>query len=488
MAVILIVLSALNVSAQVSSSTTVAQSDTLRIRLADVDLRAAVELLSQYLDRPIVVGALTGSHVTLNTPTAVRRRDVPELLRAVLDAQNYELISDSAGPYRIRQRQATGTGGLNEPPRRLGETGAATQLFTIRLNHARALDVAATVNALYGRATGFADRSAPSTSTLSQELRQNQQSTLGGPAAAEQSFPRSGTLGGETIIIPDPGTNSLLIRGSPQDFALISTAVKQIDVRPLQVLIEVVIAEVQRDRSLSFGVDVSLPSTKLPHNPGSTVDATQTGLSSDLGDLLFHVMGVGGDKDLQATLRAAASHGDVTIVSRPTVIAANNEKAEILVGSQRPFVQVSRSLPTDTPTRDQVVEYKDVGTKLSVRPTISSDGYVTLQVTQEVSAATNESAFDAPVISTRSVSTQLLMKNGQTVVMGGLTDRQHQVTQAGIPFLSSIPLVGGFFGHSTRETTETELFLFITPHLIITDADADSLTTPLQQRANKNIH
>ena len=487
----ILVMPAFNLSAQGSSTAATAQlPDTVRFRLADVDLRAAVELLSQYLDRPIVIGALTGSHVSLNTPTAVHRREVPGLLRAILDAQNYELVADSSGPYRIRQRAAPGMVGQNDPRRQIGDMGASTQLFTIRLNHARASDVAATVNALYGRATGFADRSAPAAGTLSQELRQNQQSALGGgPAAVDPpSFRNSGGLGNETMIIPDPGTNSLLIRGSPQDFALISAAVKQIDVRPLQVLIEVVIAEVQRDRSLSFGVDVSLPSTKVPHNPGSTVDATQTGLSSDLGDLLFHVMGVGGDNDLQATLRAAASHGDVTIVSRPTVIAANNEKAEILVGSQRPFIQVSRSLPTETPTRDQVVEYKDVGTKLSVRPTISSDGYVTLQVTQEVSAATNESAFDAPVISTRSVSTQLLMKNGQTVVMGGLTDHQHQVTQAGIPFLSSIPFVGGFFGHSTRETTETELFLFITPHLIVTDSDADSLTAPLKQRANKNVH
>lgn len=477
----------LGIAAQTASSPPAAsQSDTVRFRLTDVELRAAVEVLGQYLDRPIVVGALSGSRVTLNTPMAVHRREIPGLLRAMLDGQNYDLITDSAGPYRIKQRSAPGLAG---PPVPMAG-GGGTQLFVIHLNHARASDVAATVNALYGRATGFGDRSAPQSSTLSQDLRQNQQSTLGaGPATLEAVPPRrSAGLESETTIIPDAGTNGLLIRASPQDFALISAAVKEVDVRPMQVLIEVVIAEVQRDRSLSFGVDVSLPSTTVPHNPGSSVDATQTGLSSDLGDLLFHVMGVGGDKDLQATLRAAASHGDVTIVSRPTVIAANNEKAEILVGSQRPFVQVSRSLPTDTPTRDQVVEYKDVGTKLSVRPTISSDGYVTLQVTQEVSAATNEFAFDAPVISTRSVQTQLLLKNGQTVVIGGLTDHQHQVTQAGVPFLSAIPIIGGFFGHTTRETSETELFLFITPHLILTDADADSLTAPLQKRANKNAH
>jgi general secretion pathway protein D len=95
-------------------------------------------------------------------------------------------------------------------------------------------------------------------------------------------------------------------------------------------------------------------------------------------------------------------------------------------------------------------------------------------------------AFDAPVISTRSVQTELLIKDGQTVALGGLTDRQHDVSQGGVPVLSSIPLIGGLFGHAHRETTETELFLFITPRVIRTDQDADSLTTPLLKRAEKD--
>lgn len=292
---------------------------------------------------------------------------------------------------------------------------------------------------------------------------------------------RNAALSGETTIVPDPSTNSLLIRASRGDYELIDAAVKELDIRPLQVLIEVLIAEVRRDRSLSFGLDVHLPTTAVPGHRGTTVDGYQTGLG--LGDMVLHVMGIGGDRDLEATLRAAASRGDVTIVSRPAVIAVNNERAEINVGSQRPFVQVSRSLPTETATRDQVVQYKDVGTKLSVRPTISADGYVMLQVSQEVSAATNETAFDAPVISTRSVQTQLLLKDGQTVVIGGLTDRQHEVTQTGIPVLSSIPIIGGLFGHAERRTTQTELFLFITPRVIRNDDEATKLTEPVIKKA-----
>ncbi|HZI42762.1 MAG TPA: type II and III secretion system protein, partial [Gemmatimonadaceae bacterium] len=155
------------------------------------------------------------------------------------------------------------------------------------------------------------------------------------------------------------------------------------------------------------------------------------------------------------------------------------------VGSQRPFVQVARVLPTDNTARDQVVQYKDVGTKLRVLPTISADGYVMLQVSQEINAATAEQAFDAPVISTRSVQTKLLIRDGQTIVLGGLTDSQHEVQQGGVPFFSSIPLVGGLFGHASRTTTATELLLFLTPRIIRDDQDVDDLTAPLRQRARK---
>ena len=108
------------------------------------------------------------------------------------------------------------------------------------------------------------------------------------------------------------------------------------------------------------------------------------------------------------------------MLSRPLVLAENNLEARILVGSQRPFVQVFRSLPTDAAVRDQVVQYRDVGTSLSLLPTINPDGYVNLQVKQEVSAATAEQQFGAPVISTREASTHLFVKDGETVVMAGI--------------------------------------------------------------------
>jgi general secretion pathway protein D len=461
-------------------STITVRNDSVLVRLVDVDLRSAIHLLARYLDRPVIFGTLSGARVTLETPSPVPRANLATLLRSLLESQNLDLVADS-GVYRVRsreelERQAAQAAVQQRQP-------GSVELFVVHLRHARAADVAATVNALYGRASALGEiGSLPP--TLNEELRQNRVTSQepAPPQAVASVVGRQATLSGETTIVPEPRTNSLLIRANRGDFELIQAVIQQVDVRPLQVLIEVHIAEVRRDRSFNFGVGAELPPTRLRGTRNTTVEASTTGIG--LGDFVMQVMNIGG-VEVAATLRAAAARGDATIVSRPVLLATNNERAEILVGSQRPFVQVSRSLPTDAPSRDQVVQYKDVGTQLNVRPTISTDGYVMLEVSQEVNAATAETQFDAPIISTRSVQTQLLVKDGQTIVLGGLTDRQRDASQGGVPLLSSIPLLGGLFGRASRRTTETELFLFITPRVVRNDDEADKLTRPMQERAKR---
>ena len=460
----------------------VMQRDSVTIRLIDVDIRAAIQALARHLDRPVIFGAIAqGQRVTLETPQAVPRARVVELLRGVLQAQGLELVNDTtAGAYRVESREQARA--LAQPVAQptVRPQGGPPALFVIRLRHARATDVAATVNALYGRASALGERGGPP--TLNEALRENRIPPAGAERPPEAIMPgRAAQLVGEVTIVPDPGTNSLLIRASQEDFELIRAAVREVDVRPLQVLIEVVIAEVRKDRSLDFGVDASLPTSRI-RGTNTTVSGQTTGIG--LGDFALRIMDIGG-VNLDVTLRAAASRGDVSILSRPIVLAANNEVAEILVGSQRPFIQVSRALPTDNAARDQIVQYKDVGTNLSVKPTISQDGYVMLEVTQEVNAATNEVAFDAPVISTRTLRTRLLVRDSQTVVLGGLADRQRERTQGGVPVLSSIPLLGGLFGRASRHSTETELFLFLTPRVIRDDDDVDRVTRPLQDDAKR---
>jgi general secretion pathway protein D len=471
---ILLLLSAypvIRLTAQDTSSVRLT-NDSVMVRLLEVDIRAAIQALSRYLPKPVLVGTIQPVRVTLETPTPVARAAIPRILKGLVESQSLEFTEDSTF-YRISPQSAN-------RPAAGGGTGAgdtaAVHLFVIPLKHARAADVAATVNQLFGGGGEFSGSSGLSTGTLSDELRRNNVP----PQGAQPSTPSANTvtrpsaLSGSVTIVPDERTNSLLIRASQADFDVLSEAVNQLDIRPLQVLIEVLIVEVRRDRSLSFGASFLLPPQPADNGDG-TIDAKTTGAS--LTDFVLRLMNIG-HAQIDATLTAAASRGDVEIISRPVLLASNNTEARFLVGSQRPFVQVSRSLPTETPSRDQVIQYRDVGTRLTVRPTINQDGYVSLLIQQEVNQATSEVAFDAPVISTREAATQVLVKDGQTIVLGGLRDHQRDVTRGGVPLLSSLPIIGGLFGSASRQTSETELYLFLTPRILRTDADADSVTAP----------
>lgn len=475
-----------------------AMSDSVTIRIVSTELRAAVQIMQQYLDRPVIfVGAGPGPQVTLETPHPVPRADVVRYLRGLLEAQGYELASDSAsGTYRAKMKDvappprpavpmsSSPAPGVGSPGAR---QGAAPELFVIALKHARAADVASNVNTLFGRGTFGQASNASQSRTLADELRANQIPPADAPPPLSPTGvpTRAATLTGDITIVPDPRANSLLIRANRSDFDLIKSVVDQIDVRPPQALIEVLIVEAQRDRSFSLGVQATADDVSLSRRSPITGSASLAPGSGGLGDFTLKVMGLGGI-NLDATIGAAAGRGDVRIISRPVVLTANDEQAEVVVGSQRPFVQVSRSLPTtEAGVRDEVVQYKDVGTKLRVRPTISIDGTVQLEVSQEVSNATTETQFNAPVISTRSVRTDLIVRDGQTIVLGGLTDREHDVQSEGVPGLSRIPFIGGFFGRQSRNTTETELFVFLTPRVIRSDEDAERLTSPLRDRADR---
>lgn len=458
-----------------TDSSVVARNDSVSARLVNADLRLAIQAFAPYLDRPVMFGNIGEVRVTLETPQPVPRGRLPELLRGMLRPYGLALTEES-GYYTVGAPPAPAP-----PPQARAQIGPI-QLFVIRIRHARAADVAATVNALYGRgsALGEIGGRAP---TLADDLRQNLVPPTGAPEPTHPQplVPQAAELRGDVTIIADPRTNCLLVRASREDFDLIRAAAQELDVRPLQVLIEVIIAEVRRDRSAGFGLEAIL----RPHDVSGTkpvVSSSTTGFGA--GDFVLRVMNLG-RSDLTATLTAAATRGEVTILSRPVILAANNESADIMVGSQRPFIQVQRALPTDAPLRDQVVQFKDVGTHLTVRPTISDDGYVTLQVAQEVNAATAEVAFDAPVISTRTIQTRLLVMDGHTAVLGGLTDRQRDETRAGVPLLSSLPLLGGLFGRQVRHTTETELFVFLTPRVIRTDQDLDGASATVGDKTRK---
>lgn len=384
-----------------------------------------------------------------------------------------------------------------------GESGMRTYVYPLK--HASAVELASTLSQLFGAGgpAGPVDRTrvqALEDRSLSSELesfrrreiealeqrRQTPIPTLTPPAPRAPGDtvgrgPGAGGLVGQTTIIPDQATNALVIRTAPPNFPVLQETIEQLDVRPAQVLLEVLIAEVLLDRATQFGINWQLFTQELV--TGDSTRGITAGFGPQIfGDSLLTGAGLGlrvvsmANVSVRAIVQALASRSKVRVLSTPRVLALNNEEARILVGSEVPFNQSTRT-GLDVIV-DQTVQFRKVGTQLTVIPTVNKDGYVTFRILQEVSALTNQtipSALNAPVIQTREAETSAIVKNGNTVIIGGLIGESHQVVQTGVPILEDLPLLGGLFRSRGTSRSRTELAIFLTPHVVLNDQQADSL-------------
>lgn len=442
------------------------------LNFQDVDLSYVITALAQTAGINVVYSDMPQKQVTVRTSEPVSIDNVATLIRQLAFSNGVSVVEGN-GFMRLQGGAQAG----EQQPR---------QLYIQRLQHARAPTLSNTLMQLFGGGTVVTSAGQAMT-TLSQQLaaieRQNAQTRA--IAQAQQQgvqiqIPQlraTGELEAPVNIVPDELTNSLLVRATASDWQIIQQAIQALDLRPLQVVIEVLIVEVSRNNELSAGISVfgekvngdNSTSAFLPNTPGD----------NDFSLSLIR----SGNVNIDATISALATTGDVHIISRPVVHAQNNQEANILVGSQRPFVQVSQATATSDLVRNDVVSYRNVGTSLTITPTINEEGYVNLLVAQEVSSATSEVQFGAPVISTREATTQVLARTGQTVVIGGLVDRQLDKTRSGIPLLKDIPILGYLFGSSHETTSNSELFLFLTPYIVSNDEDADRVRDEIEQRS-----
>lgn len=442
------------------------------------DIRAIISTLADVAGLNITYGDLPNRTVTLRTGQPVLVSQVRALLETLVRANGLELFEEGG---LVRIEAAPGT----EPAAAAGQMFVSEtappvrRLYVHQLRHAKADRLVQTLGALFS--TGGAPAAeAGFDASLSQALQQQrdapfeQQDQPGAPAPAAAAGFAVG-LQAPVDMVPDPATNSILVLATQTDYGVISNAIQQLDVRPLQVMIEVIIAEVRHSSAHDLGIDIDIP-LEVGDEDGVTFNLH--GFSA--GDVALQILGIGNVK-ADVILRALATKADVSIVSRPVILAQNNQEARILVGDQRPFIQLQRALPTENAVRDQIVQYRNVGTQLSILPTISPDGYVNLVVAQEVSTATAETQFGAPIINTREVETELLVQDGHTVVLGGLISRQKETTNSGIPLLKDIPLLGLLFRSTATRTVATELLLMLTPHVIWTDEDMEATTRGVRE-------
>ncbi|HEY0930619.1 MAG TPA: secretin N-terminal domain-containing protein [Gemmatimonas sp.] len=377
-----------------------------------------------------------------------------------------------------------------------GESGLRT--YVLNLKYASAEEMATAIGSLYGVQVANSGAGSLSDRSLSRALdtfRSREQETfrtrqpLSGTAnTAAQTAPAgataardsaAGLLVGRTTVVANTPTNALVIRTAPPNFPMLRETIEALDIRPAQVLFEVTIAEIALGRGFEFGIDWAAV------NRGGDVQAQfgnpeipDTGSTS----ALLRVVRLDGT-GVRALLRTIASRSEVQVLATPEIMAANNREASILVGSKVPFISSTR-LGNDV-SIDRAVQYQDVGTKLAIIPTINDDGYISVQLLQEVSSLTPQTvaaALSAPVISTREASTRAVLRDGQTAVIAGLIGETRTSQDQGLPLLKDIPWIGALFKRQSSTRQRTELAIFVTPYLVRSDADADSIRERIRKR------
>ena len=476
------------------------------VNFDDQPLRVVFSALAEASGLNIVQTNIPLRNTTLHMGTAVTKDQMLDVIKGLAVSNNITVVE---GPSLVRLEGTAPTTSqtaqqLAQQQALQAQQAAQQQLYIYRLKHASAVQLAPVLQGLF---TGLTR--AP---TAAQNAANNPLAALFGLGAvggrggggdvvvveAQQpvavTVPQRGGGGrGQAIqqiaqaqalnalsssaadirIQAEESSNSLLIRSTAADYALIQQVLAGVDLRPLQVLIEVMIAEVTRKHDLNVGVSGNVSNSPKSGN-GTTASGDQPSSAGDR-DFILKLTGGKGAINFDVAISALQSRGDLRVLSLPVIIAENNRQAILNVGSSRPFVQVSQTVPNDPTGRVQTIQYIDVGTVLTITPTINPDGYVNLQVSQTANSATNEIQFDAPVINKREATTQVFIRDGQTTVIGGLADNSQSNSTSGIPFLSKIPGLGWLFGNKQTNRETSELFLFLTPHVIFTDSDVDKL-------------
>ncbi len=300
-------------------------------------------------------------------------------------------------------------------------------------------------------------------------------------------------------VVADKSTNSLVVTARPDEFEALSNIVSKLDVVRKQVFIEALIMEVNSEASFAFGINwaaagevgdvtliggvslnggaVSLGSNKMASLP--------SGIS--IGAILKDAFTVGNTTyNIQSILNAVKGNTDVEVLSTPQLLTLDNEEASVEVVDNIPFTKESTTR-NDNDFTTQSMDYKDVGVKLKITPRISDDGSLRLEVEQEVSRVTqglitltNGEQLVAPTTRKRLVKTTILLQDGQTAVIGGLLDDQKSYNQSEVPGLGSIPVLGWLFKSRSKDTSRTNLFIFITPKVIRSAGDSLDLTQSKQ--------
>jgi general secretion pathway protein D len=390
----------------------------------------------------------------------------------------------------------------------LDREGQSTEpkLFVYKVQNGRARDLAATINTAFGNAstagagqTGNLDPFAATPGTTG-ETGGSTTSSLTQPPAPPAGSALAAATGAATTTTPgatgastgaqatgritaDEVNNAILVYGTPRQYAVIEEALRRLDVRPVQVLIEAAITEVTLNDNLRYGVQWNFQSGTS--NFALTSGGTTTPTRISPGFSYF----VAPNNDISLTLNALEQKTNVKVISAPKILVLNNQTAALQVGDQVPITTAAATNlngGTDSAIVNSI-EYRDTGVILKVTPRVNASGLVLLDIAQEVSdvagsTGNTTSQDQSPTITTRRISTSIAAQDGQVIALGGLFRNAQTFGKTGIPILSSIPVIGALFGTQTNNQVRTELIVILKPHVVRTVDDGTAITEELRDK------
>lgn len=265
----------------------------------------------------------------------------------------------------------------------------------------------------------------------------------------EQARPLLSALVPEEQIKIDPLRNTLVLMGSPEVYDQVNYLLERIDTPPKQVMFEVQVIELNRDDLSNLGVDWGA-STKLPSAPA-------------YDDLPYRIGTGKYGVNLQGIVNRLIENKKGRLLASPRIATLDGVTAKILIGDK---LAVESSQPTTGSTPIISVIYVDVGIKLEVTPAVNKDGYITTRIQPEVSNKTDTTKNGNPNIRTRQADATLRVQSGATIVLGGLIQRQETRDTFKVPIVGQLPLIGGLFHSTSKQVTETELVIMLTPKII----------------------
>ena len=430
----------------------------------NVDVSVLVRFMSELLNRNIIMDERVKGKLTILSPKDVTVSDAFRIFSNALHMKGFETVTKKGMIYIIPAAQA--------PPNH--------ELFLYSLANTSAKSVAKTVNAILSK--GLAPK------------------PFGGV--------RDGGFEAPIQIVPDKGSNSLIVSATQHDYDLLKPILRSLDAQPGEVYVKASLVEISTDKlnniqvNLLSGVlgagnsglvglsDYGMLGGLISGATGASslagggtgsagVVSGAAGAAQSLSGLNGLVAGVltGGTfkyngvsyPNVGALLNALETFSDVRTLSTPEILATDGVKAKITIGEDVPFITgQSQTVGGNVMT---MIQRQNVGITLELTPHILSHGRVRLDVRQTVSALTNASQVIGtiavgPTTTKRSAKTNLTVSSGQTVVIGGLISKETSVNDQGIPFLSNIPILGYLFSSTNHEKKRDDLLIFLTPYVI----------------------